>query len=971
MRKLLALLITLLALLPILAFSQQTLITRPEQPGWINIDPQQVPQASEEQTYDTKPLDCGLVTNYSGHRIGDGCLQEALNVLLDDDHGVQRRDGYIKFNQSALDAPIRRIYPFDAPDGSKFLVAVSSDKIYSAEADGAFSVIPGFTGLSEEFNTDCTTALGRFWCVNPSDGLIFWNGDSTGVVAGAPLGNLIDTFRNRIVISDISSQQSQVALSGFLDGEDWVTADLSTSPAVLSMDGINDGNKVTCLMGTYQDTFMIGKETRLFGLYGFDNRDFTIREFSREVGCLDDASVQEKDDSLFWLSQRGIERLRGTKLDWRISDPIFDIIDLIVESAGNSRFVLDTSQADFESGDLIASGTGAPMSSTISPDNVVPTTFSVVDTSSADFNSGALVAVSTERVTDSVILGTTTAIIDNGDFETGTLFGWGDINLVQPANGCTGFVASSITATSVGALQGSFSMSYIVNQCNSACTDGGAPNLRFQILDGDDDSQLSDNFLGDALSADQTKVFLLPGGIDKLRIRFNADSPPSSDHRVISSTFGVINASDFSSSLVGVRFKGSGISGTCNPGVVADKRSSWLIDFIQKEVFFDTGTVTSRIFDTGFSTPTPGIFSATTTFTDGENSIYFDVRSSTSGNDDLWTDWLPTTDTLRLDTTQQYWQYRARFNTTLSTTTPVLGEATLRAATTGQFRSQCLNTSSAITDWGLFRCDAEPFDGSFSFEVSTGSACDDVETSTATFSSIANNSFITLGTAAYISYRTTFDFDTFITTGNMILRSCTINWEEGASRPEVASAVYDHRYHIFFTTETTGSPSNTEALVLDKFDRWTRWDGTPARSAVLYDRKLMAGSGSAGQVFNLYESDDDDGAGFTSTFRTKDLDLGNWRTQKQLSSVWLEFQPEADPSFDIIMQIYGHIDRTSRIDLKTVNLDEDTGLIAADVPWPLDNQPRGRYIGIEVTNTGTQPWKYYRGSLQYRPTRED
>ena len=48
-------------------------------------------------------------------------------------------------------------------------------------------------------------------------------------------------------------------------------------------------------MGTYQDAFIIGTSNRLFGLYGFDNNDFQVRELSREVGCIENTSVQEFD----------------------------------------------------------------------------------------------------------------------------------------------------------------------------------------------------------------------------------------------------------------------------------------------------------------------------------------------------------------------------------------------------------------------------------------------------------------------------------------------------------------------------------------------------------------------------------------------------------------------------------------------------------------------------------------------------
>src|SRR3990167_8660549 len=101
-------------------------------------------------------------------------------------------------------------------------------------------------------------------------------------------------------------------------------------------------------MGTYSDAFMIGTESRLYALYGFDNDDFAVREISREIGCVDQTSVKEMDGSLYWLSRRGLERMRGTGIEWKVSYPIIDIVQEIIDEAGNSQIFLHASQADFE-----------------------------------------------------------------------------------------------------------------------------------------------------------------------------------------------------------------------------------------------------------------------------------------------------------------------------------------------------------------------------------------------------------------------------------------------------------------------------------------------------------------------------------------------------------------------------------------------------------------------------------------------
>ncbi len=96
----------------------------------------QAPQSPSSTTQEIPPTTCGLVTRYSSNVIPDGCLQEARNVIFDQDYGIQRRPGYGLCNATTIGPyAIRRLYEFDAPSGTKYIVAVSSDKVYSAKSD--------------------------------------------------------------------------------------------------------------------------------------------------------------------------------------------------------------------------------------------------------------------------------------------------------------------------------------------------------------------------------------------------------------------------------------------------------------------------------------------------------------------------------------------------------------------------------------------------------------------------------------------------------------------------------------------------------------------------------------------------------------------------------------------------------------------------------------------------------------------
>lgn len=955
-------------------------------PLWAQQAPQ-IPAPPQEQVLEPPPPNCGLTTKFAGHKIGDGCLQEALNVIFDKDVGVQRRQGYAQFNTTALTgaAAVRRLYPFDAPDGTQYVIAVSSDKIYSASVGGSFSAITGMTGLSQTENTACVQGLGRLWCTNQSNGLLYWNGTSTGAIAAGPAGSLIDIYRNRVLVSRVSGNQSSLYGSGHLDGENWTTAAASTSPFIIRIGGTNDGDSIQCLMGTYNDAYLIGTESRLYALYGFDNTDFAVREISREVGCIDDTSVQEMDGSLYWLSRRGIERMQGTVVDWKVSYPIINLVEPIIQASGNSQSALDTAQADFEAGNLIVSGQRAAMSATILSGSVVPSSWSVSETSGNDWASYTMVNMSTSVVAGSLILGplvdlTTVNWMNNSD---GT---------VLPANDTppwaslgSGIVSSAVATgvfTAVVGSPGGLSLSpttgtftvgdtAIFHASHSMTNNSAASNLIQYTLKNGQYCSL--------LRARPTYTELITCTVGT---RISSAAINNATYQEYRTVMRGSNVSVYVGSVPTLLFSGNASTEGVYPPVInfvfsmlggssGDGNATFTADFLrfQHGVYAASGTITSGIFDTGLSTPTWGGL-AVAISSDSQTTATFEVQSSADGSSFESLVSVPIGSNLTA-AQRRYLRYKATFSTSVSSKSARVESIDLLARTTGYFISQCRNPGTSITSWGLFQCNSANDGGSFSFAISTAATCHSATRSTATWNAQTNNTAIAVATAAFVAYRSLLDLGSD-GDNQPALQDCTINWEAGGNRPEVASGVYDHRYHLFYTTSTQASPVNTDALVLDQFDRWSKWDNIPARSATRYRSDLLIGDGSAtGKIYRLYTGNDDNGAAFTSRIRTKDFDLGNWRANKSFGSLWLELSPENDAADDVDMVAKAYVDLLNAYTLGTVNLDEGTGVIAAEVPWPLDTQNSGRYISIEVSNTGTQPWRFYRGALRYYYLRED
>jgi len=927
---------------------------------------------------------CGLVTRYASSQIGDTCLTEAENIYLDEDAGISRRKGFAKFNTTAASSQsVRGVWPFRATDGTEYMVALSSQTMYQSDGDGEFSAIsPALAGKSATEDMDCQQCLGRLWCVNGSDTMFFWDGTSTGSVSGAPTCSAIDCFRNRVILGNCSGTLSQLRMSGELDGTDYTipASPVSTSPAVISLGGVNDGKRLRCVMGTYQDVLVMGKEDSTWGLYGFDRRDFAVREISREVGCVENRSVREKQGSLYWLSKRGVEKMTGPSIT-RVSDPVRDLVDTIIVSGGNSRSNTDSSQTDFEAGNLTASGPGAPMSATISPGNIVPSSATLLDNTTSLFSLGTCSGCGVNPNGYVHFSGITSTYVFRYDAN------------VSPTNDGWSITGSPTESVSGGSL---------TFTCSS-----GSDTLYKKTFSGSSgvgtNTMLVARGQNSAPNTDTTLIFQFNKGstvfgavyISTWQVVYRANGLVNAGVETLVqpaySTYTVIVGTITNPAVYFYRngvFKASGTisaSPTVSEATIrcntAASPATVFVDFfhISTDIphplntdFVSVATFTSRILDTTFSTPTFGSLDVTS-FPISGTTLSYSIRSSTSPNNDLWSSYASIANNTQPSDKSRYAQYRATFSQSGLTESPGITIVTLPSATTGYFISQCRNPGTAITDWGLFQCNQVLNNGGITFSISTGPTCNSVTRTTATFTAQTNNTVISVATAAYVAYRVLFDLDSGTETPT--LNDCTINWDEGTSRPALASEVYRDRYYLAYTSGTSGTVVNDRLLVLDSRDQWVLHDAPNCSSLGLYNRKLYCGdSASTGFVYQMDVGQDDDGASFTSTIKTKDFDFGNTWQKKELKRMYYDLAGLPDPGYAISLTPSYTIDAsTDTFSLNAINLNEDySRFIAAKVPADLSNNVSARWFSFGLTHSGLQgPWKVFGLKIVFTRLTED
>lgn len=901
-------------------------------------------QAQQQDSVFTLPLfKDGLYTRYSANAIPDGALAEALNVTVDEDVDgvVVARRGYSKYNTSALaDAKsVRGLWSFDAADGTKYMVAFSSQTFYKTTGDGAWTAITGLNGYSLTKEFDCVQTLGALYCGN-GDVVFYWNGTSTAAVSAAPLGNMLGRFRNRLLIAGVSGAKARLRGSGELDTSDWTlqVPGVSTTPFSIPFGGVDDGEDITCLMGAFQDVFIVGKRNSLWGLYGFGRTDFQVRELSREVGCLEHRSVREKNNCLYWMSLRGVEKFCGASIE-RIGDPIRNNIDTIVAAAGNARSATDTSQPDFESGNTTASGPGAPVSTTITPASIVPSTFSHVDTSTADFSAGTLTYASTQNVSGGELAAD--EAIENSGFEDGNLNSW-------TTSG--GFGASSNYNC-----RGTYGASSV------SCLPSAAYDLTVQIVTADLATVLYSNRI---TAAQGCTNYTFDASTQTVSMRFRA-----TDNTSGATTYSVA----FSTHFIPTGIIPYSMEAAAGGAFCIGFNSAHHVSFDLPDPFYaPNSTFTSAYFDTGFSTPTWGTIAISSNIPSGTSvNVYTSVSTSATG---VFDSRVAVTNGGRILSAQKrVIRYEVISTTNDSLITPTVSDVTLNAATTAYFISQCRQTTG-VTNWGLFTCNVtNTGGGTLSFAVSTGTSCNQVTRTTATWTDQANNTTISVATAPFIAYRPLFDFSSATSTfsSQLAILDCSFNWTEGSARPPVASQVYRDRYYLAYTSSTATGSSNDHLLVLDRNDKWTVFDNHPCYSMAFYNRKLYCGSATdVGRVWLLDNGTDDDGTAISSIIRTKAFHFGMPERRKSYSRLYLDLEPSPDPTQTITLSALYTLERsTPTYSLGNIDLNEDPGSIMTPrIPFPLSNPVTGRYLQLGLESHGlNSPWRLFSGRLYFSP----
>lgn len=913
--------------------------------------------------------ECGLITRVSPNlteNISPSCFQSVYNLYYDSDMSLDRRGGYSAYNINPCQdsKSVKGLWPFNSTDGTKYLVIFSSNSMFSSKADGSCSIInpngTGYWGLSSGVEMQCVQSQGYLWCGDGVDQPFRTNVVSSQSISGAPIGPLMGVFRNRILIGKVGGNLTQLYLSGELNGLDWTIPSVqsSTSPAVIGISGVNDGLQMNCLMGEFQNQYYIGRDYDLYALSGYDLRDFTIRKVSNQIGCIEPKSVQELNNQLIWLSKRGVESLTGTQIT-PISYYIRPTIAQIISASGNTQSKLLTSEADWESGTLCASGPNSCINSTISPGDLVTSTWTVTENSSSTFAGGTLVSVSTNVLNFVSIVRNGAITFTNAGAELGQSVSTGPTNWVMSAPQTIELFRAANTstlnscATSISPKFGSFAW-------KEGSTNSNPYNATIQIYDQTGTTvlvstvQVIFSHMGwiehDIILSTQTTNSMV-----KIKI-----SAPVSDGTVVAFSTPVVTGNE-----IQLWFNQCD-SGNGNIGTVFDMDES-----ISQPT---SGSYTSACYDTSISTPTWGDFNVTLS-SNAQSTLTFQtqVAASCGGSFDAA---VTATPGQKIASAQkEAIKYIANFTLNSSTNTPALfTNANLTAATTGYYITPAILVSTPTT-WGAFQVDAVTNGGSFTFWISTGATPSIATSTTANWTLQPANSQIVVTTAtAYIAARVLFSID--VATEMPTLNDMTFNWNVGNARPPTASVQYNDRYYLFYTTNTIGTAVNDHAAVYDFNNRWTLLDDINAYSATIYlNQPYVGDSNQTGTIYQLESGQSDNTKSFNYSFQTGDLSFGDPAQLKDFKRLYLFVNAPANSNQNLSITCNYSLDGDNgNYPLNSFSLSNTSGVgyTVVKFPFPTSFPTAGHWVNFACTSlSNTGPIKVYGYQMVWSPSTWD
>lgn len=898
----------------------------------------------------------GLNTYNDSARIGDFDATVASNVITDRGF-LERRGGSLRIADLSDIGSVKHLMKLRTSDGVDRAIIHVGNYIYSADFGTPETRV---STVASGANVDGVSAFSKFYFTDASQALIEYNGTSTTTVPAAPRARYVDFEHERIWAANIPLESGSLVRASSFGGAGFWTVPANSAAQADAPDAFyfdqDDGTNINCLLKTPFGVF-VGKDNKTWVIKGFDNTTWRKVLISENVGCLDDRLVRVHEGRLRWLAKGAFYEWAGAGPPVIFSQDVENIVKTLRQAENLSGTLTTDTQAEFESGNLTASGAGAPISSTIEVGAIRNSSFTVLENSTAAFALGTCAGCAFDggrRVSHAGVPSANTVSYDANALPDSD--GW---TLVGGSNVTPTVSGGSLTLTGTGANLG---------QIYTKATGAGASDNVVAVfraaanIDGPGTAGTNIGFatLGAADAACIVRI-------SPTNIVYGAGSVATESYTANTySTFTVI----LSSAANAVSFWRNGVFITSTTTAGCSKEAAYIgancvgctsyATFIDR-IHIGTGvaspgtgsivtvaTFTSAIFNSGFSTPTISGFTGST-FPFAGSNLSWSIRSSTSPNNDLWGSY-ESFDFWKRPRAyhNQYIQYRSTWGAVGLYGASAFDEVGFIVTTTATYRSPVSFVNTAVSGWGNFTATDEFSGGGVpSYYTRASNTAFALNDTSPAWHPQVNLSSVQAPAGQYSQWRV----DYALSSGSSTAITRRVQYEYlGDSVGPAAGMVWGRRY---FACGSYYDVDDYTCLLYQRNNKFVAISGPSYNALLDFGDYAIAGS-STGYVWKIMVDDlyNDDGQAIESTWVSKDFMMApNGRDWAVSQKVWKEFWIDAASSSGTLLTTGYALNKSTAVTNMTYPLDLGAwGDAVNRQVQTTDGIPLGKYLRLKLTN---------------------
>lgn len=799
----------------------------------------------------------GINNNESSVIIDTAESQDQLNVdSTPGGKSIRKRQGFGVYKSLATGQAPRGGAHFYDSNGSDVQVWGSSTSLYGIISDAAPTQLISSATLNSTW--DCADTQGNAYCVNSNrDALIKTNG-ATKTWYTTPLGTMIEVTPDRLAVAGVSGTPNTIYVSGVNDFTNFTVG--LNSPDPFSEVIAASGGKISHIRWACQK--LLWWKQQSFGYFDFEDQfSATVKVISDNVGTLDNTSTVDPGGRVWFRGQDGHTWMYDCSGLQKMSIPITPNVQTSGARVSNSW--TQSSQTEFQTG---GSSPTANISTTISPGDVVQSSFSVSEYSSTQWNSG---------VTGNTVVGASSITLAFNNSGT----------ITDPS--FEGTLSTNFTGSGMG-----FVNSYQPFTCGVTNPQAGSQLLSYgsgssavvgplvQFIDYLSGAALASTNLscGGTCSTSWTQTSLSSSGLlgKRAYVKFCPTNNINKQTCVVGSA-----TSKVAYVIGGDLSFYYNCSGDSSQNYVGYDNVSGGSSTIT------TGWFHSQVFDTALSSPT---YQATTfNYTANTSTPTFGFFSGPTATG-------PWTLILSTSGTNAWGQRYALYSTTISLTSTDYDQAyissvTLIARSTGTYYSAVKNAPS-LTAWSTFTTNKQDNGGTHTFFIRSSTNSFTTLSSTPAWVAQTPGAQVSASTGTF--FQVIDSFTVVAATVTPTLNDFTVNWFEGTATDQAYMLYFDNS---IWQSVAFGSGQTTNNYIF-KYDLinegWTLYN-FGAGGMLIQNNALYFGDTSSGNVFKFGTGTSDNGAAIRAFWRSKSFtssDPWNQATLKQIDSYWTRNQSQ-------------------------------------------------------------------------------